>query len=186
NNPNYAVWDNDPFEICETPTLFENQAKQNALLTAKGEKPIYSAHPRPKTCGQWRSDVEKGRQYIMSNPITGEVLTRESVYALADYLGFAPFPTDPQAASDLLAKVAHERYGWPRHPYPNPFPLPGEDPNTTNGGSIQLPIALVQTKDASGKWTGKVGVTCFACHIGQIGNGEVIGNSAKRDGHPEL
>ncbi len=64
--------------------------------------------------------------------------------------------------------------------------MPGEDPNATNGGSLQLPIALVQVKDADGRWTGQLGNTCFACHIGQIGTGEVVGNSAARDGHPEL
>jgi endo-cleaving rubber dioxygenase len=185
NNPNFAVWYNDPFELCETPTLFENQAKQNALLVRQGKKPIYSAKLRPKTCGEWRVAVEKGRQYIMHNAITGEVLTRQSVYDLATYLGFN-IPGDPQEASDLLARVALQRYGWPKHPYNNPFPMPGEDPNQTNGGNLQLPIALVQTRDDSGKWTGKVGVTCYACHIGQIGTGEVVGNSAFRDGYPEL
>ena len=37
-NPVYAVWFNDPFEICETPLLFETQARQNASLVSKGEQ----------------------------------------------------------------------------------------------------------------------------------------------------
>jgi endo-cleaving rubber dioxygenase len=194
DNPNYAVWYNDPFEICETDLLFENQAKQNAILVSQGKKPIYSAKPRPKTCGEWRSAVERGRQYIMHNPITGAVLTRDSLYNLvrAAQVGFSAwagagqFPSDPAVANEFLAKVSQQRYGYPPHPYPNPFPMPGEDPNTTNGGSLQLPIGLVQVKDEQGKWTGKLGNTCFACHVGQIGTGEVVGNSATRDGHPEL
>jgi hypothetical protein len=185
DNPDYAVWYNDEFELCETPALFANQAAQNAILVSKGLKPIYSAKPRPQTCGEWKSAVERGRQYIMHNPITGTVLTRDSLYNLIDYLGYE-LPADPAAANELLAKVAFERYGWPAHVYRNPFPMPGEDPNTSNGGSLQLPIALVQTKDDGGQWTGKLGVTCYACHIGQVGNGEVLGNSALRDGHPEL
>lgn len=184
-NPDFAVWYNDPFELCETETLFKTQARQNAILASQGKKPVYSAKPRPKTCGEWRTAVENGRKYIMSNPITGAVLTAQSLYNLTTFLGY-PIPNDPREASALLAKVAQQRYGWPSHPYPNPFPMPGEDPNQTEGGSLQLPIALVQTKDDTGKWTGKIGVTCFACHIGQIGTGEVIGNSAQRDGHPEL
>ncbi|HSW11709.1 MAG TPA: hypothetical protein VLI06_02645 [Solimonas sp.] len=184
-NPDYAVWYNDAFELCETPALFENQKRQNELLVAQGKKPIYSAKPRPQTCGEWKTAVEKGRKYIMHNAITSTVLTRESLYKLADYGGF-PIPSDPKLANEQISKIVQQRYGWPAHPYPNPFPMPGEDPNTTGGGSIQLPIALVQTKDDSGKWTGKIGVTCFACHVGQIGTGEVIGNSAQRDGHPEL
>ncbi len=185
DNPNYAVWYNDAFELCETPALFENQAEQNAILVSKGMQPIYSAKPRPKTCGEWKSAVERGRQYIMHNAITGEVLTRDSLYTLIDYLGYE-LPAEPSAASELLARVAFQRYGWPRHPYPNPFPMPGEDPNATNGGSLQLPIALAQTRDDAGRWTGRIGITCYGCHIGQIGNGEVVGNSAARDGHPEL
>ena len=184
-NPKYAVWYNDPFEICETPTLFETQARQNALLVAKGEKPVYTAKPRPTTCGEWRTAVENGRKYILSNPITGAVLTAQSLYNLAKYLGY-PIPSDPAVASATLAKVVQQRYGWPAHPDRNPFPMPGEDPNQTNGGSLQLPIALVQVKDEDGKWTGKVGATCFACHIGQIGTGEVVSNSGEYDGHPEL
>jgi len=189
DNPDYAVWYNDPFELCETPALFENQRKQNALLVAKGLEPVYSAKPRPQTCGEWKQAVERGRKFIMHNAITSDVLTRDSLYNLVRYFGiniadYAGRP--PSELNELIAKTTRERYGWPKHPYPNPFPLPGEDPNATNGGSIQLPIAIVQTKDDSGRWTGKIGVTCYACHIGQIGNGEVVGNSAARDGHPEL
>ncbi|WP_206733283.1 hypothetical protein, partial [Streptococcus pyogenes] len=52
-----------------------------------------------------------------------------------------------------------------------PYPLPGEDPNTTNGGSGQLPIGLRQGKDENGRWTGGVGTAaCFQCHGGQIGD----------------
>lgn len=185
NNPDYAVWYNDPFELCQTDTLFETQARQNALLEAQGKEAIYSAKPRPQSCGEWRQAVEAGRQYILSHAITGEVLTRDSLYNLADHLGFS-FPDDVEEANRLLREVALQRYGWPPHPEHNPFPLPGEDPNLADGGSLQLPISFVQTKDADGRWTGNFGVTCFACHIGQIGSGEVLGNSAQRDGHAEL
>lgn len=196
NNKNYSVWYNDAFEICETPTLFENQKKQNALLGFANDDPKrpYTAKPRPKTCGEWRADVEHGRQYIMSNPITGAVLTRDALYNLIktaqtgipQIVPNGTFPSDPAAANEMIAKISQQRYGWPSHPSRNPFPMPGEDPNKTNGGSLQLPIALVQPKNDDGSWSGKLGVTCFACHIGQIGKGEVVGNSASRDGHPEL
>ena len=187
DNKNYAVYYNDPFEICETPTLLETQARQNALLgfSPTDPKRVYTAKPRPTTCGEWRTSVENGRKYIMSNPITGAVLTSQSLYNLFQRSG-TPIPSDPEKANALIAQVAQQRYGWPAHPYPNPFPRPGEDPNKTNGGSLQLPVALVQVKNDDGSWSGKIGVTCFACHIGQIGTGEVVGNSAKRDGHPEL
>jgi hypothetical protein len=203
-NADYKVWFNDPFQICETPELFANQARQNQLLREQGVigagESVYTAKPRPQTCGQWRTAVENGRKYILGNAITGEVLTRDALYNLirsaqsgfpqaADYPDGLPtgeFPATAAAANELIAKVSQQRYGWPAHPYPNPFPMPGEDPNASNGGSLQLPIALVQTQDADGRWSGKIGVTCFACHIGQIGKGEVVGYSAKRDGHAEL
>ncbi|MGH7897951.1 MAG: hypothetical protein ACREQQ_08355, partial [Candidatus Binatia bacterium] len=184
-NPNYGVYYNDPFEICETDTLFATQARQNALLVARGQQPVYTAKPRPETCGEWRDAVERGRRYIVTNPITGGVLTPQTIINVAKYLGYT-IPTDSAAANALLGKVVQERYGWPASPYRNPFPFPGEDPNTTDGGSGQLPIALAQVKDDDGKWTGKLGATCFACHVGQIGRGEVVGNSAARDGHPEI
>jgi mono/diheme cytochrome c family protein len=191
-NPGYAVWFNDAFELCETETLFENQRRQNQILVARGEKPIYSAKARPKNCGEWRTAVESGRDYIMRNPITGAVITREAFYKIIEVAngGFlnqgGTFPATPQEANAFIAKTSQQRYGYPPHPYDNPFPMPGEDPNATNGGSIQLPIALVQVKDENGRWTGQLGNTCFACHVGQIGTGEVVGNSAQRDGHPEL
>ncbi|MGH8429899.1 MAG: hypothetical protein ACREUF_05810 [Solimonas sp.] len=192
DNPNYAVWYNDAFELCETPALFENQKRQNELLKAQGKKPIYSAKPRPATCGEWKTAVENGRKYIMHNPITGAVLTRDSFYNTIKvanggtlFLG-GTFPSDPKEANELIARISQQRYGYPAHPYDNPFPMPGEDPNATKGGSLQLPISLVQVKDENGQWTGTLGNTCFACHVGQIGTGEVIGNSAQRDGHPEL
>jgi mono/diheme cytochrome c family protein len=66
---------------------------------------------------------------------------------------------------------------------PNPYPLEGEDPNATAGGSGQLPTGLTQLREADGRWTGQLGVTCHVCHSGQIGTssdgpglGAVYGN----------
>src|SRR2546423_366950 len=119
DNRNYAVYYNDAFEICETATLFETQAEQNAILVSRGEKPVYTAKPRPKTCGEWRAAVERGRQYIVSNPITGAALTPQTLINIAKYLGYT-IPSDPQSANSLLAEVTQQRYGWPASPYRNP------------------------------------------------------------------
>jgi mono/diheme cytochrome c family protein len=70
--------------------------------------------------------------------------------------------------SDFDELVA-ERYGTPLSAERNPYPLPGEDPNLTNGGSGQLPMALTQTHNADGSWGGNVGITCSICHSGQVG-----------------
>ena len=71
----------------------------------------------------------------------------------------------PADFDDLLA----ERYGTPLSAQRNPYPLPGEDPNLTNGGSGQLPMAFTQTRNADGTWSGNVGITCSICHSGQVG-----------------
>jgi hypothetical protein len=62
------------------------------------------------------------------------------------------------------------RHGSALAPNPNPYPLPGEDPNQTNGGSGQLPLVYAQLRNADGSWTGNIGVKfCAFCHNGQLG-----------------
>src|SRR5205823_4397053 len=62
-----------------------------------------------------------------------------------------------------------ERYGLQPAPFPNPYPLPGEDPATANGGSGQLPMGLIQTRSSSGQYDGGIGFTCLLCHAGRLG-----------------
>lgn len=64
----YAVYFNDPYEICHTDTLFETQAPQNQLRIAQGKKPIYSAKQiRPpaasgaRRCSAATSGLRSGR-----------------------------------------------------------------------------------------------------------------------------
>src|SRR6185369_907665 len=85
-------------------------------------------------------------------------------------------------------QVLAERYGTPLIAQRNPYPLPGEDPNLTNGGSGQLPMALTQTHNADGSWSGNIGVTCSICHSGQVGTtadgpglGPLFGNNGLAD-----
>lgn len=185
NNASYAVYFNDPFEVCESDALFENQKRGNDILVSQGKEPAYTAKPRPKNCGEWRAALNRGREFIVSNAITGPVLTVNSLVNISSYLGL-PLSGDIATINAAFEKLSMTRYGWPKSPYRNPAPLPGEDPNATDGGSLQLPISMVQVKDKNGKWTGRLGQTCFSCHQGMIGQGEVVGNLAKYDGHPEL
>lgn len=92
--------------------------------------------------------------------------------------------TRPANFDELVA----ERYGTPLSADRNPYPLPGENPNLTNGGSGQLPMALTQTRNADGTWTGNIGITCSICHSGQVGNatdgpglGPLFGNNGLAD-----
>ena len=65
-----------------------------------------------------------------------------------------------------------KRYGAAKADYRNPYPMPGEDPNKTNGGSGQLPLGFMQDKNADGKWNGLIGSTCSACHDSRLGTPE--------------
>jgi len=72
----------------------------------------------------------------------------------------------PENFDELVA----ERYGSGFSASPNPYPLPGEDPNQTDGGSGQLPEMFTQLRDdRSGTWSGEITVTCHACHSGSVG-----------------
>ena len=75
------------------------------------------------------------------------------------------------ARPDNFDQLAAERWGTALSPTRNPYPLPGEDPNKSNGGSGQLPLALTQLRNTDGSWTGKVNVTCSVCHGGKVGTG---------------
>jgi hypothetical protein len=87
-------------------------------------------------------------------------------------------PARPHNFDQLVA----ERWGMPLSPTHNPYPLPGEDPNTprdcgddrTNveGGCGQLPMGLTQLRETGGRWTGNLNVTCNICHGGQVGDAD--------------
>ena len=75
----------------------------------------------------------------------------------------------PENFDELVA----QRYGSGFGPSPNPYPLPGEDPNLTNGGSGKLPEMFTQLRSGQyGEWSGEITVTCHACHSGAVGSGE--------------
>lgn len=94
------------------------------------------------------------------------------------------FPSRPANFDQLVA----ERYGSGLHTQRNPYPLPDEDPNQTNGGSGQLPEMLTQLRNRDGSWSGRIGVTCHGCHSGVVGNpsdgeglGFIFGGSSATD-----
>ncbi len=129
---------------------------------------------RPKTCGELREQAELGRfvahgQGEPGTPLSfagGQVeptgVDAESYNRLWEVWGL---PGRPDNFDELVA----QRHGSPIAPYRNPYPLTGEDPNQTNGGSGQLPLAYTQIRKADGTWTGQIGTkVCVACHNGQI------------------
>ncbi|ERP85289.1 hypothetical protein Q670_06290 [Alcanivorax sp. P2S70] len=76
---------------------------------------------------------------------------------------------------DNFDQLVAERYGSGFGDSPNPYPLPGEDPNRTDGGSGKLPEMFTQLRNPDGSWSGRIGVTCHACHSGVAGSREGTG-----------
>ncbi|WP_323122922.1 rubber dioxygenase RoxA [Burkholderia alba] len=119
--------------------------------------------PRPITCGAWRASVARGQNDLQTRQYF-QPLSLASTYAtIYKVWGYAQRPAD---FDDQVAK----RYGFYPAPFRNPYPMPGEDPNATNGGSGQLPLGLIQGKDDNGKWTGMIAASCSACHDSRLGS----------------
>ncbi len=123
---------------------------------------------QPTTCGEFRQRRDRGLHFMMDElsadgGLTG-AFTAEAHNATWQKWGFSERPGNFDEMFTL-------RYGLNPAPFRNPYPLPDEDPNQTNGGSGQLPLGLRQIRDEQGRWTGTIGLgACFACHGGSIGD----------------
>jgi hypothetical protein len=149
---------------------------------------------QPATCGELRSlqaaggrvlggngNPEAGWEFSSGHPSSQFSISSTQYNALWLRWGMLWRPSD-------FDQVLAERYGTPLSAQRNPYPLPGEDPNLTDGGSGQLPMALTQTRNADGSWSGNIGVTCSICHSGQVGTtadgpglGPLFGNNGLAD-----
>lgn len=120
------------------------------------------AEQQAKTCGEYRARRDRGRDFLI-NELPVAAMTADDFNNSWQKWGMSERPAN---FDDLYTL----RYGLNHAPFDNPYPLPGEDPATTNGGSGQLPLGLRQLKDDQGNWTGEIGTAaCFQCHGGQIG-----------------
>ena len=149
---------------------------------------------QPATCGELRAlaaaggkilggngAVEAGSEFNGDHPSSMWSIPASQYNSLWMRWGLLMRPAD-------FDQLVAERYGTPLSAHRNPYPLPGEDPNLTNGGSGQLPMALTQTHNADGSWTGNIGITCSICHSGQVGTaadgpglGPLFGNNGLAD-----
>ena len=122
-----------------------------------------ASEQHPKTCGAWRSRASLGQAALVDTLASGNTSATDFDNTWKKW-GLSSRPANFEQMYTL-------RYGLNAAPFSNPYPLPGEDPSKTNGGSGQLPLGLRQLKDTNGQWTGKIGsVQCFGCHGGQIGD----------------
>ena len=133
---------------------------------------------RPTTCGELREQAELGGFVALGQGEIGTPIT---------FAGGQDVPSGFDAAlynrlwqlwgmserPDNFDQLVAERYGSPSSVSRNPYPLPGEDPNQTDGGSGQLPLVLTQIREPDGTWTGEIGHKfCLSCHAGQVGTPE--------------
>ena len=131
--------------------------------------------PRPTTCGELRAQSALGALVGLGNGEIGSPTSFAGGNASPNGLPADQYnslwqvwglPSRPDNFDALVA----ERYGSPASLVRNPYPLPGEDPNTSNGGSGQLPMVFTQFREADGTWRGEIGTkVCVFCHAGQLG-----------------
>lgn len=134
--------------------------------------------PHPENCGELRTALDRGAtlmegqggegagNFFDANNTGGLFsISAQNYNRLWQIWGLSE---RPENFDHLVA----ERFGVPRTSRRNPYPLPGEDPNETDGGSGQLPANFTQTRNPDGSWTGQIGLTCHGCHSGEIGSPE--------------
>ncbi|MEA2626439.1 MAG: hypothetical protein QOD06_2484 [Candidatus Binatota bacterium] len=121
-----------------------------------------AAERQATTCGEFRARRDRGYDFLV------DLLPSSPVSAQSYADTWTKWGLDERP--DNFDELYTLRYGLNEAPFDNPYPLPGQDPNATNGGSGRLPLGLRQMKDASGHWNGQIGsAPCFQCHGGQIG-----------------
>lgn len=121
------------------------------------------AEKQAKTCGEYRHRRDGGREFLLDE-LPASAMTAAEFNDSWKAWGLSERP-------DNFDQLYTLRYGLNHAPFRNPYPLPGEDPSVTDGGSGQLPLGLRQLKTAEGQWTGEIGTAaCFQCHGGQIGD----------------
>ena len=149
---------------------------------------------RPETCGEYRAlyaigervgrgQGEVGTAHMFSGDAANGInpadpstydfsrsfwtITAENYNSV--WRSWTGYGLPPAGRPDNFDALIAHRYGSPLPAQRNPYPLPGEDPNATQGGSGQLPVALTQLRDPDGNWTGTIGVKlCSLCHDGHL------------------
>jgi hypothetical protein len=148
-----------------------------------GKAVLFNAHwqtcqedNHPGTCGELRARSERGYRLIAANGEigAGTMFGGDSAdpgfgFAAETYNTLWGRVWRMDGRPDNFDQLVAERWGMPIPKTANPYPLPGEDPNASNGGSGQLPMGLTQLRNTDGSWTGNIGVTCNICHGGAVG-----------------
>ena len=130
----------------------------------------------PGTCGELRARAQRGYPLVASagevgagSFFSGNYAESNFAFTAEDYAGMWQSIWGLAARPDNYDELVAQRWGMPLSPTRNPYPVPGEDPNTRQGGSGQLPMGVTQLRNSDGSWTGKLNVTCSICHGGAVG-----------------
>ena len=133
----------------------------------------------PANCGDLRERAERGYRLVAANGeigagtmFGGDSVDPSFAFPAEDYNTMWDRIWRMDERPENYDQLVAERWGMPIPKADNPYPLPGEDPNATNGGSGKLPMGLTQLRNPDGSWTGQVGVTCNICHGGAVGKPE--------------
>jgi len=131
---------------------------------------VNNAEKQPQTCGELRSRAARGGDYIALHHMPHDIIkiSAGQYESLWQVWGLSAKPMNYEAE-------VRERYGLAAAAYRNPYPLSGEDPNATGGGSGQLPLGLVQVSQPDGHYTGEVTLNCLTCHSSSVGSPDVDG-----------
>jgi hypothetical protein len=135
------------------------------------------ADDNPGTCGELRARTARGYRLVAADGevgaghfFGGDSPSASYAFPASSYAQMWQSVWNLPARPDNFDALVAERWGMPLSRTHNPYPLQGEDPNETNGGSGQLPMGLTQLRNTDGSWTGNVNVTCNICHAGKVGD----------------
>lgn len=180
--PDSTVLPDDPRTLVQDGMSNGRKVIFNVFWRFCHEDPeLVGEYANPTTCGELRARVNAGANLMVpGSPGVGALFSGTDPYSAESLFGLEVMtsttynllwrswgmPARPPNYDFLLA----QRYGSAVGSARNPYPLPGENPNWSNGGSGQLPIMFTQIRKADGTWTGDIGITCQGCHNGQFGS----------------
>lgn len=180
--PDSAVLPADPRTLVQPGISTGRAVYFNAFWKSCHLDPVAVQEEGPaQTCGQLRNRFNRGAGLLTNgHPGAGALFTGTDFTKVEAGFGIATFTAGQYNSlwstwpgfvfrPDNFDELVSQRYGSGLNTQRNPYPLPWENPNLTNGGSGQLPQMLTQLRNPDGSWSGRIGVTCHACHSGAVG-----------------
>ena len=172
NQPDSAPVPVDPRSLVVEGINTPNAAVQfNAYwIDVHNPLPPYKPNPLQKaaTCGEWRAQVAQGEHFLQT---TSYFMGGLNIFTPRRYRNLWKAWGLKEKPANFDEEV-QKRYGLFAADFRNPYPLEGEDPNLTDGGSGQLPMGLTMVKNLEGQYTGEMTVGCSFCHDSRLGTDE--------------